>query len=155
MNEWREDAVASARDESYDIALDIIDQQADLCASDLVLKGRIIQLSKGGEGRDVHDAAEAFRRALVLDPEYVPALLELGWIHLSVLDDPLRGKEHFDRAVGIVKRQAIEALRGSIECAEQIGGADAHAEAVRRASSLISESDLEDLAMPRTDIIKP
>jgi tetratricopeptide (TPR) repeat protein len=146
MNEWRENATAVARDGSYDVALDIIDKQAELGASDLVLKGRLIQLSTGGEGREVDDAAAAFHRALLLDPEYVPALLELGWMYFSVFDDPKQAKEHFDRAISIVRRQAIEALRGSIQCAEQIGGPDAHAEAVRRASSLISDSDLEDLA---------
>jgi hypothetical protein len=144
MSKWRDEAIAAARDEKYDAALDIMNAQSELCAFDLLFKGRMIQLSKGGEGRDINDAAEAFRDALTLARDFVPALLELGWTYLSVLNDPQMGKQQFDHAIDVLTRQTIEAFRGAAQCAEDIGGVEARAEVIRRASTLINENDLDD-----------
>jgi|tagenome__1003787_1003787.scaffolds.fasta_scaffold20447763_1 tetratricopeptide (TPR) repeat protein len=144
MNNWREDAAAAAATGKYDIALDMISTRGDLSPNDLVFKGRCIQLSSGGSGREIEDAAAAFCEALALDQNYIPALIELGWLYLSVFDDPERAKQYFDRAIDVVTQNALEAFRGAAQCAEEIAGVEARAEVVKRALLLISAGDLDD-----------
>lgn len=128
MNNWREAAGAATVSSRYDVAIDIIATRVGLCSSDLVLKGRYIQLSNDGMGREVEDAAAVFREAPALDRNHVPVLVELGWLHLSVFDDPEEAKQSFDRAIELTKQNTLEAFHGAAECAEEVGGADARAE---------------------------
>ena len=92
------------------------------------------------------DAAEAFNEALSLDRNYTPAMMELGWLYLSVFDDPQKAKQYFDRVIEIVSQDIREAFRGAAQCAEEIGGVEARADVVKRASSLLNLSDINDSA---------
>jgi len=144
MADWRQKAVAAANAGEYDAALDLMTGGVEFCASDLLLKGKCIQLSRGEKGRQPEDAAAAFKSALELDPEFVPAMIELGWIYYSVFDDAPEGKKYFERALEVTRQHAIEAFRGAARCAEDISGSKGRDEVIRLTSGFVSADDIDE-----------
>jgi len=86
---------------------------------ELVLKGRAIQLGSEVMSLPIEAAEEAFRAALADDPDYVPALLELGWFLHSVKDDSAQALPFFSRALDISRRSVKEAAKGKEECSKE------------------------------------
>lgn len=105
-----------------------IEQRRLLLPNELVQRGRCIQLSSREEG-SLEDAEEAFRRALDLDSEYVPALLELGWYHYAVEDDAATALGFFKRALAVIEGYLKEAKQGEEECLIEIQDLEAPDEA--------------------------
>src|SRR5438552_2787186 len=66
----------------------------------LVWKGRCLQLIDRNSYR-LSDIENTFKQALILDAEYVPALVELGWFYLNVYDDAPRASELFGKAISV------------------------------------------------------
>lgn len=89
---------------------------------ELVLKGRCIQLGSG-QLFDLNDAEMCFLDALDLDPEYVPALLELGWYYFAVQDDAARALPFFEKGVALAREGLQEAENGVAQCLEEISEA--------------------------------
>lgn len=100
-------------------AFEKLEASRALSPAELVQKARCIQLSTG-ELASVDDAEESLRRALELDPEYLPALLELGWFHHTVRDDPRSALGFFEKALAISKAAGDEALKGLSECRNEL-----------------------------------
>ncbi|HUA84653.1 MAG TPA: hypothetical protein VMB85_12385 [Bryobacteraceae bacterium] len=83
----------------------------------LVWKAGCLQLSDRGTPEEVE---RMLLRAVELDEEYVPALVELGWFRLNVQDDAAGAKQAFDRARELLKKQIGETYRGALACAQEL-----------------------------------
>jgi hypothetical protein len=92
----------------------LIETSRPLAPHELVMKGRYIQLSSEGP-QTLGDAERAFLTALELDPDYVPAILELAWFYYSVLDQPSRALPFFENAYRMSLNHLREALKGRAE----------------------------------------
>lgn len=103
----------------YEEALAAIDQmEAErlLHPEVLVWKGRCLQLSEGGRIKDISDVKNIYLQALAIDDEYAPALLELGWFYLNVLDDAERARPYFEKAFALLRGLLTEAVDGVARC---------------------------------------
>ncbi len=87
--------------------------------NELVQMGRCILLSSGEPGLP-EDAEGAYRQALDIDSEYVPALLELAWYLYACEDDASAALKVFDRARALAEENLKEAEKGREECLEEI-----------------------------------
>lgn len=96
------------------------EKQTRLIPSELVLKGGLIQLTPDDGTYELSDAEAAFVQALELDPDYIPALIELGSFYYSVEDNPAKASELFERAVRLGREQLTEAVIGLTGCLEEI-----------------------------------
>jgi len=106
----------------YDEASKILSERersGRLSSSELVLKGRCLQLSAHGGRQELEEAERAFSAALSTDQEYVPALLELGWFYHAVQNDRTQALPLFERALAICKAQLEDAAKGISECLEE------------------------------------
>lgn len=105
---------------SYDVALSKLDdyeENYELTAEMLLLKGRLIQLSEKGD-RSLLDAKKCFLSALRQDKENVNTLLELGWLCASVLGKPEEGKKYFSKVMEKCATLREEAIKGLNACQE-------------------------------------
>jgi hypothetical protein len=112
------DEPALSDSEALSILLDT-ERTRDLSARELVEKGRLIQLSDG-VGFELNDAPAAFKMALGLDPEYVPAILEIGWFTLNVEDDAASASPYFEEGICILDRLLREAKDGLQKCTAEL-----------------------------------
>ena len=106
----------------FDGVSDLLDSEEELRAltpRELVIRGRVIQLGNG-ERHSLPEAEAAFLQALDMDPEYVPALLELGWYYHAVQDDASQGLAYFERALTEARELIIEAEKGRDECKSEL-----------------------------------
>jgi tetratricopeptide (TPR) repeat protein len=101
-----------------------LEKDRGLTPAELVLKGQLIQLGSVDNTFSLENAEAAFRSALSLDPEYVPALLELGWFLHSAEDNSAQALPLFDRALDLCKKQLKGAVEGRKECVEELESAD-------------------------------
>jgi len=109
-------------DSNADVGLNqllLIEATRPLTPAELLTKGRYIQLSSTGEST-LADAEQAFLKALELDAEYVPALLELGWYYHAVEDRASHALTLFEKAYHLVLGQLREAIKGRAECTEEL-----------------------------------
>ena len=96
-----------------------LEERRPLAPAELVSWGRIIQLGSG-QSATLEDAERKFKKALEVDDEYIPALIELGWFHHAVRDDTKCGLDYFKRALAIIHRLREEAERGRDECIAEL-----------------------------------
>lgn len=92
-----------------------VERERPLDAAELVQLNRCLQLGSGTEG-DVDEAEARLHQALKLAPDYVPALLELGWIYHALRDDSASAMEYFILAERLSRETLREALEGRREC---------------------------------------
>lgn len=98
----------------FDDALDVLDsyeQQQNLSAEMLLLKGRLIQLSETGR-RSLSEAKQCFMGVLEQDKDNINALLELGWLYANVLDERDAGRACFSEVIEKCANFVKEARRG-------------------------------------------
>ena len=91
-----------------------------LLPRELVTRGRAIQLAEATPELPLSDAKQAFQQALELDPEHVPALLELAWYCYAVEDDPHQALPLFEEALELSRKQLTEATRGRSGCIDEL-----------------------------------
>lgn len=117
------------RDSKYEEVLQgIVQIEAGrgLSPGELVLKGRCLQLSDAPvAAANLKEAEAAFRAALYIDKDYVPALLDLAWFYHAVEDDSGRALPFFERALEISQDSLREAVKGKMRCLEEIDSPDA------------------------------
>ena len=82
----------------------------------LVWKGRCLQLLDADPSRKVSDIENAFRDALRIDETFTPAVVELAWFYLNVLDDAKRAAGLFETAIMSYKQELTEAVVGKAKC---------------------------------------
>jgi hypothetical protein len=111
------------QEKRFDEALSLIssiEKSRNLTFSELLLKGRSIQLASGNGTPPLGEAERAFIQILEQDGDYVPALLELGWFYFAVENDAMRAMPLFERAISLSLEQLKEAIRGKKECLEEL-----------------------------------
>jgi tetratricopeptide (TPR) repeat protein len=79
-----------------DNAFPFSDPQAALAANYFIEGSRL----DDGDDRKMQDAAAAYRRALVIDPELVPAIVNLANIHYAG-DELIEAQALYERAIGL------------------------------------------------------
>lgn len=96
--------------------LERIEQEGLLHPDVFVWKGRCLQLDDGEASSQLSDVENAFKQALNIDSDFIPAILELAWFYLNVLDDANRAIEHFDKAIHLCRDTLAEAVIGKAKC---------------------------------------
>lgn len=96
------------------------ESRRELTPVELVQKGRCNQLAPDEGEWDLKDSEEAFKKALLIEPDYLPALIELGFFYYAVEDDSARALPLFERAVEISRLQLTEAAMGMAGCLEEL-----------------------------------
>jgi tetratricopeptide (TPR) repeat protein len=76
--------------------------------------------ARHGELASVDEAERSLRQALEQDSEYVPSLLELGWLYHALRDDSRSALMFFQKALAISEAAANEALNGASECRRKL-----------------------------------
>lgn len=116
------------RDEKFDEAVEEllrIGRARELTPLELVLKGRFIQLGSEAVAGTLADAEQAYREALEIDENYVPALIELAWFYYAVLDETAKALPFFERAIEVTRAQLSEAVEGKVKCLEELQSSNA------------------------------
>jgi tetratricopeptide (TPR) repeat protein len=96
-----------------------MEKQRELTPGELVIKGRCIQLGPDDGEWDLKDSEEAFKKALAIEPDYLPALTELGFFYYAIEDDSVQALPFFRRAVEIARLDLTEAATGMAGCLEE------------------------------------
>ncbi len=103
----------------YQEALRLIEnaeRESPLCPEVLVWKGRCLQLLDSDTGYQLSDIENTFKRAIEMDEDYTPAIVELAWFYLNVLDDAKLAAELFERAVSSHRQGLTQAVVGKAKC---------------------------------------
>lgn len=81
------------------------------CPVALLWKARSLQLVDR-PSESLSEVESTLHRALRMEADYVPAILELAWFYLNVNDDAVKAAPLFSKAVVVQKRCTIDAIRG-------------------------------------------
>jgi hypothetical protein len=73
---------------------------------------------------------------LDINPELTPALLELGWFYLNVLDDAAKAIDLFDLAIAVLRRQLTDAMIGKTKSLAETSTKDEALKFISSASQL-------------------
>ncbi|MGB2715859.1 MAG: tetratricopeptide repeat protein [Vicinamibacterales bacterium] len=87
---------AAASREASLVGFPFSDPQAALAAKYFIEGSRL----DDGEGRNMEEAAAAYRKALVIDPDLVPAIVNLANIHYA-RDELIEAQALYERAIGL------------------------------------------------------
>lgn len=101
----------------------------------LVWKGRCLQLVDH-TSYELSDIENMFKQALDMNPELTPALQELGWFYLNVLDDAAKAIELFDRAIAVLRHQLTDAVIGKTKSLAETSKKDAALKFISSASQV-------------------
>lgn len=102
-----------------------IGRERALTPPELVLKGMLIQMGSEAVPCTLADVEEAYREALAIDENYVPALIELGWVHYAVLDETAKALPLFESAIEVARAQFLEAIEGKMKCLAELQSPEA------------------------------
>jgi tetratricopeptide (TPR) repeat protein len=110
-----------------------------------VLKGRFIQLGSEAVACSLNDAEVSFLKALEIDEDYVPALVDLAWFYYAVMDDSTKALPLFERAIKVSIHQITEAVEGKMKCLEELRSPEEARGFLRQVSQgLLDVKELED-----------
>ena len=91
------------------------------------------------------DSENVLKQALKLDSDYLPAILEMAYLRLNVLDTPTKAIHLFESATEMLKPLVTEAILGHAQCiAELKGSQEAIAFIKEQQENLISPVKLKD-----------
>ena len=96
-----------------------LDAETHLTVYEQVRRNYCLQLGSGEVGT-LEEAEAALQKALKDAPDYVPAILELGWFYYVVQDDAKEALAYFKRAEELSRDSLAEALRGRNESVEEL-----------------------------------
>lgn len=82
----------------------------------LVWKSRCLQLAEDTAPYQFSDIEASLKRALSIDEEYLPAIIDLAYFYLNVLDDAGAAKELFERAIKLCREEVTEVITGLAQC---------------------------------------
>lgn len=110
-------------EEKYGEALEILNSE-DLRNLEnpylLVCKSRCLQLYDNGPLDALKQAELCLEKALEVDADYLPALIDLAYFYSRVMDNSKKGKELFEKAIQLSKEEYVESLVGLIECEAEL-----------------------------------
>ena len=100
------------KEKRYDEIIDVINSDKCLAVNPigLTIKGRCLQLCS--RGASLKEIENCFIKAISLDPNYVDAMIELGWFYCNVKDSPDKAKYWFQEARRVVRQQVAEIKKG-------------------------------------------
>jgi hypothetical protein len=108
------------RDARYKDALSLIETVEGgtefIHPSFLVWKSRCLQLSEDSSPHQFSDIEASLKQALAIDEEYIPAIIDLAFFYLNVLDDAGTAKGLFERAIFLCREEITEAITGLAQC---------------------------------------
>ena len=93
-----------------------VEQEGLITPDVLVWKGRCLQLIDEESSYQLSDIESTFKEALEIDAEFTPAIIELAWFYLNVLDDASKAIPLFDKAINLHKQLITEAVSGMAKC---------------------------------------
>ena len=104
-----------------------------------------MQLTDNPKG-DLNEAQISLEQALNVDDEYVPALMDLGYFHLNVMDDAEAALPPFRKAFSISADNITEAVIGLAQCISETDSPNAALAFLQENSSLaIDKAKVEEL----------
>ena len=117
MREVLDDVKRLYRAEKYDDALQTIaaSELSSRTPALLVWKSRCLQMTNNPKD-DLNEAQLSLEQALDVDDEYVPALIDLGYFHLNVMDDAEAALPLLRKAFSISADNITEAVMGLAQC---------------------------------------
>jgi tetratricopeptide (TPR) repeat protein len=120
MSSLLDDIKTLYRDAKYKDALSLIEKAEGGAGfthpSILVWKSRCLQLAEDSATHKFSDIEASLKQALAIDEEYIPAITDLAYFYLNVLDDAGAAKELFDRAINLCRDEMTEAITGRAQC---------------------------------------
>lgn len=117
----------------------------------LVWKARCILLADKPTGYNLSDVEGMLQRALSADDEYLPAIIDLAYFYLNVLDNAERGRLLFTKALELCAETATEAVVGAAQCIAELESTDAALNFLTNAEAQLLNPDQIELA--RKDIL--
>ena len=121
MNEILSKIRKYIKEKKYEEAFNILENAEKkniLCPELLILKARILQLSNFGE-YDLTDIEKIYKRALLIDENYINTLIEIGYFYYAVLDNNKLAEKYFKKALRKCKKQMTEIVIGLTKCKEE------------------------------------
>jgi tetratricopeptide (TPR) repeat protein len=120
MSSLLDDIKTLYRDARYKDALSLIETAEGgvgfIHPSILVWKSRCLQLAEDFGPHQFSDIEASLKQALAMDEEYIPAVIDLAYFYLNVLDDAGAAKELFERAISLCRDEMTEAVTGLAQC---------------------------------------
>ncbi len=104
-------------------------------------KARAIQLSEENE-YNLDDAKNIIEMILQVEPDYIPAYIEMGCFYDTVMDDPKRAIDIFNKGISIAQHLIEELFLSKAEALVSIGK---HEEAAILNQSLKRKNSLKKL----------
>jgi tetratricopeptide (TPR) repeat protein len=112
----------------------------------LVMWADLVQLQEKANGPSLEDAKAAYRRAVELDGECSPGLVELGHFLYALEDDAKSASKTYEKAIVAYRRLLIEVLLGKAKALHEM-------ERVAEARACLDEAYMLRLRDPeRTDL---
>jgi len=110
----------------------------------LVWKSRSFLLSDQPSG-SLNQVEGWLQQAVRLDDEYLPALLELAYFYLNVIDDATKALPLFKKAFPMAVENATEAISGLTESISETDSPEAALQFLEQNRSMIDNVKLEEL----------
>jgi len=107
------------RSEKFKEAISFLEQSESECLlhpAVLVWKARCLQLADDISPYQLSDIEKLLKQALSVDSEYLPAIVDLAYFYLNVLDDSKQAAPLFREAINLHKEAFTEAVIGMAEC---------------------------------------
>ena len=148
MNQYLDEVKRLYRSGKYDDALRIIveaEQRTSISPPLLVWKSRCLQLTNNPTG-DLADAQTSLEQALNMDDAYLPALIDLAYLLLNVMDDAEAAFPLLRKALSISTDNITEAVIGLGQCISETDSPNAALAFLQRNARLTLDSPkLEEL----------
>jgi self-protective colicin-like immunity protein len=109
----------------------------------LLWKSRSLLLSDDLQQYKLDDVERWLQHALTLDPDYLPALTELGFFYLHVMDDVRKAWPLFERAREVCTEDATDTVIGLGECIAELDSPKAALNFLNQQNLLLDESQLK------------
>lgn len=144
MTDYREEVKRLYRSERYREALsllDTIEQSCKLHPDLLVWKARSLQLLDDMSPYSLADIEAILRKALTIESDYLPAVVDLAYFYLNILDDSERAKPLFEQAFELCQEATTEVVIGLAQCIAELDSNAAARKFLTEVEKLILDPD--------------
>lgn len=132
------------------VLLEVIEKQGFLHPEVLAWKGRCLQLMDESIKDPLSEVKKLYDRAMEIDNEYIPVIIELGYFHLRVLDQADVAVKLFERASSLQKGLLTQTVVGMAECLAELKSKQVALDYLTEASKNIL--DIEEIHKVRDEI---
>lgn len=93
----------------------------DIISSNLLVKKGISYLLKeNGDSNDLVKAKKSFQKALIIDEEFIPAIIELAWYYYSIENKTNKSQILFKKALNLSISNLKESLDGLLKSTDEL-----------------------------------